>query len=277
MKQILINDNLVKEEEAKISVFDRGFRFGDGIFETILLRNGQLLDFSLHKKRLEQGLKDIKINFKLEKIESDCQRLIKENKLRDAFIKIYITRGESKSAYLPEKNIKPNYVILSSDYQKPKERRFNLVISNYQKPQIRSFNSNAKIMQGLNSTLAMMEANEKKYDNAILLDQNNNISEAASANIFFVSKENKIFSPKLESGLVNGVIRQKLILDPEIEIVEEDIEVSDLDNFSNIFITNVNLRIAQIDKIFDQQDQIIWQSQNEDSLIMQLRPVIDGD
>lgn len=230
MPYIIINNKILPKNKALINVGDRGFRFGDGVFETCLTVDGKIYNWEAHRNRLEEGLKAIKIeldfhltqvgvynpdltfasNSKKEmnprsglqtptcndndKLKESCLELIKKNKIKNGYLRIAISRGVGSVGYLPQENIQPTVVIETLPLNTKPKSPIKLCISNYQKPSIKSLPVNYKLMNGLNSTLAKLEAVEKNYFDAILLNEKNQICETSSANIFWI-KDDVLYTP----------------------------------------------------------------------------------
>ena len=133
MQKVYFKNNFIDESEAKISIADRSFRFGDGIFETLLVHKGKIFDYQSHHTRIINGLKDFFIEIDLSKLESLCEELIRVNKLNTAYIRIIISRGENgpgSIGYLP-KNSKPYLIIQSFETKLPEFKTLKLSLSSY--------------------------------------------------------------------------------------------------------------------------------------------------
>ncbi|MFT7087717.1 MAG: aminodeoxychorismate lyase [Rickettsiales bacterium] len=248
MDHIVINHQLIKNSEAAISVQDRGFRFGDGVFETCLINKGEIYNWQAHFLRLKAGLLAIKINFNDKNLLASCQELIKENRIKDGIIRIAISRGVGSIGYLPQKNIKPTLIIETSEKLAPPNQPIKLMASSYSKPSLKSLPVNFKLMNGINSTLVKMEAVENGCFDGIIFNEKNQICETSSANIFWI-KGDVLFTPNLDCGCLAGTIRQRIIeLSPiKIELVKA--KIADLMEADEVFLTNVAIGVLKIDEI----------------------------
>ncbi len=267
MKFSYIKDKFVLEQDAVISIKDRGFRFADSVFETIKIKNFLLLDFSLHLKRLKQGLKDYKIIFlEINNLEKLSLELIKRNKQKEGFLRITITRGEGSVGYKAKKNIIANLIIETENLRKISDSPFFLFLSSYQKISKKSLPTHNKLSQSMNSILSVMEAKENDCDDALLINQENNICETSCAN-FFAIKDNKIYTPPLTDSLVAGIVRQKLL--KKYFIIEKSISLNELKKYQLIFISNISLDIKEIKEI-KSNSGLIWQKNQQKNLAFML-------
>ena len=205
-----VKGEFVAAEQAMLSVSERGFRFGDGLFESILLKNSELRHLKRHLARLHTGLKALKIPAPEEDLSEIAMRLIQENEAKEGVLRISISRGIGSLGYLPTVNGAPTVVMELMPLREFPSHPVQLWLSSYTKPSIHSMPVTAKLSQGVNSTLARMEAEENQCDEALLLNDKGEICEASSANIFWrIGQE--IFTPVLECGLVAGIAREILL------------------------------------------------------------------
>ena len=258
MKYVFLNHKFIKAENAHISIHDRGFKFGDGVFETMRIKDYLVQDLELHLLRLQSGLEAIKITLDLTKIENYISLLIKKNQQKDGILRLIVTRGAGSIGYLPKKNIKPTLLIETTNLVKTKLDNIELIISSYKKPSLKALPVNFKLLQGLNSTLAKLAATEMGYADGVLTDEQNHILETSSANIFLI-KNGKIFTPAKELAILNGVIRSKII--NKFTVLEKKIKLKELKKYDLIFITNVAIEIVQVKNITNQKNnKSIWQA-----------------
>lgn len=245
---ILINNEMVPENQAFISVKDRGFRLGDGVFETIPVYEGVPYQWELHENRLKQGLMATRINFDVSGLKNICGKLLNQNKLANCILRIAITRGEGGKGYLPPENPCPNIVIETLPMAEKIINPVSLWLSSVRKIPPYSLPVHVKTMQGLNSTLARMEAMDNNCFESLMLGQDDYITECSSANIFWI-KGDMIFTPSLESGILPGITRDAIIRIAPYKINEGKFKVKDLENAEEVFITNSAWRIVKINEL----------------------------
>ena len=246
MKFCYINDKLILEDEASISIKERGFRFGDGVFETISIKNTRLVDFELHLERLKLALEEVLIIYDISALKEKAAQLISKNKQIEGFLRLSISRGIGSVGYRPCEDIKPLLIIETEDARKQDKKDLALLISKYKKTSTQSLPTGVKLMQGLNSTLAFLEAKNAGYDDGLLLNEKNNICETSCANIFFI-KNDKIYTPPVADSLVAGIIRKKII--ENFTVIEKSINVKKIRAFDGAFISNTALTIKKIKTI----------------------------
>lgn len=242
-----INYNIKKEEEASISINERGFLFGDGVFETCLIENGVIYNFLSHLKRLKSGLESIKIDFELDNILENCQKLIAKNSTKSGLIRIYISRGQGSTGYLPTSN-KPLIIIQIKNLPQEPNFPIELCLSKNIKISPKSLPINYKLAQGLNSTLAKIEAQENGCFDAILLNEEQKICETSSANIFWI-KDDILFTPHKDCGILLGTIRQKILKLSPIPNKEISANFDEILKADEVFISNVSYKILPVERI----------------------------
>lgn len=234
----IVNDQLVPAAEAVVSVHDRGFRFGDGVFETIAVPNGVPYQFEWHIGRLERGLNAIKINYNSAGLRDHARQLLKKNAVQDGILRIQITRGIGSKGYLPDPGHAQAGATLVMETAPlpplPKEP-ITLWQSSYAKISPRALPVYTKLCQGLNSTLARMEAAEHNCAEALLLNERGQICETGSGNIFWY-KGGTLYTPALSCGLLEGSTRSALMRLASVREVEAGIEV--LKDAEAVFMTN---------------------------------------
>lgn len=242
-KYTLINKNFTLD--GKISVKERGFRFGDGVFESCKIFSGRIYDFAAHKRRLELGIAALAIDFDTSDLEEKCLELIAKNEITQGVLRISVSRGQGSMGYLPAPDIETLLVV-----ETLQPRRFSgaarLCLSeNYlwKKP---AFLQKCKTNQGLNYVLTKIEAKKRGFYDAILLNEEAFIAETSSSNIFWV-KDEEIFTPALESGALPGCVRQKII--DNFAVKEVLVNFSELENAQEVFLTNSNLLTLSISEI----------------------------
>lgn len=245
MVYVVINGKTLPAENAFISVQDRGFRYGDGAFETIAVHGGKPSRLEWHINRLSQGLKAIHIRFDTAMLPDSCHRLLQANQVREGLLRIQVTRGIGGRGYLPEM-AEPTYVIETLPLPEIPKQPVSLWLSSYQRTP--SALSRYKLCQGLNSTLARMEAAEHNCFDALMLSEDGFISETSSANIFWV-KDHTLYTPSLDCGCVEGAMRAAIIEQPPYPLKEIKARIEVLQNADAVFITNVAWKALPVSEL----------------------------
>ena len=251
------NGNITDNTNSSIEITNRGFNFGDAVFETVKLSNGKLLFWEDHYFRLMASMRimrmEIPMNFTLEFFEDEINKLLALNSsLTSVRVKIIIYRKGS-GLYTPEQNdieyiisMKPLEI---SIYELNLETyTVDLYKDNYISPTILStVKTNNKALNVLGS----IYAKENGYDNCLLLNTNKNVIEALNSNLFIV-KDNKVKTPPISDGCLKGVMRKQIIeilkAIPEYEIIESSISPFELQKADEMFLTNVITGIQPVTK-----------------------------
>ncbi len=245
---IFINDRIVSPHEATVSVADRGLRFGDGVFETIRVHNRIPYQWELHLTRLEQGLNALKIEYNNQRLLNNTLSIIEKNDVNEGTLRMMITRGEGSIGYLPTQDCIPTVIIEAWSKNFSNISSGNLWLSSYTKVAGSALPKHIKLMQGINSTLAKMEAREQFCDEALLLDDRGIICEAASGNIFWV-KNNILYTPSLECPMVSGTMRSAILRLSPLVVKEGCFSIDTLKEADELFLTNASWPILPIRKL----------------------------
>lgn len=241
-KYILKNNNLIKDKEALISINERGFLYGDGLFETCHIFNQRIINFNNHIQRIKIGLDTLKIKTDLDNLEKNCYRLIKKNQIKNGLLRISISRGIGSIGYLPKNNCKPLTIIQTSKITQTPSKII-LGISSIKAPSIPFKSTNS-----IPYILAKIEAKQRNLFDVIMLDEKNNICETSSANIFWI-KNKKIFTPSDECNIIKGCVRSHLLNLKQLKINQVKTKISHLENADAILITNSRFLIKSVDEL----------------------------
>lgn len=246
-KFVLINQKFVEEKSAAISINDRAFLFGDGIFESCKIFNGKIYDFKAHERRLKEGLKVLKITADISDLENDALRLIAKNQINNGILKIEISRGSGGFGYAPDKASKPLILIKTFARELP-SGKISLMVSKVRKAAKNSLPVHCKTKNSLPSILAKIEANENGFFDAVMLSQKNFISETSAANIFWI-KQGQVFTPSKDCDILPGCVREKILKISSLKIFEVRKKISELQDADEIFLTNSSFLVLPVDEI----------------------------
>jgi branched-chain amino acid aminotransferase len=251
--KIFLNQKIVDEKEAFISVKDRGYLFGEGAFETLRSFDGKIPFLDKHLNRLEWSTTFIGIPFPHpETIRKAIRDLLEANRLKDARIKIVLTGcGEH---FTPTPSAEENTVNLMIMAEKLAESKndegceltvLRSVINDA--PPI----SNIKSVSWITKLIAIREITEKSCDDGILLNHLGQVTETTRANIFWVRNEN-LYTPPISCGLLGGITRQIIIdvaKDNGIIVKEQTIHPDELKSVQEVFLTNSVVGIEPVIQI----------------------------
>jgi len=255
-----INGEFYPADKAKISVRDRGFRVGDGCFETILIHAGIPYQLALHMERLTKSLKYLKIKAGTKTFPKIIKKTITKNKIREGFLRIAVTRGQSGFGY-SAKNIGNPTIIIETEKSAPKKiKPAKLWLSSYIKQPLPG-----KIISNINSVLARIEAEENGCVDSLMLDNEKKICETSAANIFWFIG-NKLYTPK--SGMLEGTIRSAIIRLSPFSIIRGNFTMDDIKKADAVFITNVAWKILPVVEL--QPLGLQWKESEKIKILYQL-------
>ena len=240
----ICNNKFYKEGGLVISPSNRSFRYGDGLFETMKVIEGQIILKQFHFERLFAGMKTLKfeapVNFDEIFLEKEIKKICDKNHhTKCARVRLTVFRGDG--GLYDAKNNLPNYVIETWTIENKQELNTNgLVIDIYEeaKKSCDKF-SNIKSNNFLPYAMAALHAKENKLNDCILLNTHNRICDATIANIFII-KNKKIYTPPLSEGCIAGVVRRWMLenLNLLFKIEETPITKQDVLDADEIFLTN---------------------------------------
>ncbi|HIQ51149.1 MAG TPA: branched-chain amino acid transaminase [Nautiliaceae bacterium] len=261
---VWFNGELLNEEEIKISIFTHALHYGTSVFEGIRAYKTRfgtaIFRLKEHIDRFFYSMQQLRMKsvFSKESIIKACIEVVRENGLEECYIRPLAFYGEGGLGLNPLKN-KVNIAILAFPFNYLR-KEIKVKTSSFKRLSNLSFNVNAKIGgHYINSVNAHLEAVEFGFDEALLLDENNYITEGSGENIFFV-KNKKIYTPSL-GRILAGITRDsviKILKDNGYEIIEKNIHYSEIEYFDEAFFTGTAIevaRISQIDnKVFEERE-----------------------
>ena len=214
---------------------DEGYSFGLGLFETILLYKGKPVFLDKHLSRINKSIVDLGLN--IDKLEKDeVFQYLNNNKNTFEYEVLKMVLSEKNRLFL-----KKEYTYIEKDYQ----RAFSLNISEVRRNESSIFTFHKTLNYGDN-ILEKRKSKKLGYDEPIFLNSKNQITEGATSNIFMVV-EDKIYTPKLSCGLLNGIVRQYII--SNYDIIESEIDLEFLNNADEIFLTNSLFGIMPVNNL----------------------------
>ena len=188
---VYINGEYVPKSRASVSVYDHGFLYGDGVFEGIRAYNGVVFKLKEHIDRLYDSAKAIMLEIPLSKEEmiNAVLETLRKNGLRDAYIRLLVTRGVGDLGLDPRKCRKPNVIIIAEPMlplygKESKMKGISVIISSVRRDRVDATTHQIKSMNYLNSILAKLEAIAAGADDAVMLDERGFVSETTATNIF---------------------------------------------------------------------------------------------
>lgn len=259
IKYVFISGKLVIENKAKVSVRDRGFLYGDGLFETLRNYGGYIFMLDAHLERLFFSLRVLKYNLPFDKeyIKDALRKTIDKNNLgkRDAYIKIIVTRGIHSGELHFGGGYKPNLVIIADSLTPYPEVDYtegiNITTSSIRRPAMGSSLYCHKLLNYFENIFAKNEAHYNEAQEAVFLTRDHLVLEGASSNIFFV-KGNIVYTPPLTQNILPGITRGVVIRicrENGIKVKQKKVHYHDIINADEIFKTSSIAGIVPVKKI----------------------------
>ena len=246
---VFLNGKWVPEEKAVVSVFDRAFLYGDGLFETVRVFNGRLFCWDQHMERLQQGAKFLRIRlpFRPAQLLAFAEKLVARNRQPDSLLRLTLSRGVGAPGYTPMDAKQP--VLVMSPRPAPKMERhyqWKLAVSSFRLPAgdaLASFKTCNKLAQ----VLARAEADEAGADEALLLNTDGFVVEGASSNFFWIQR-GRVYTPPLAAGILPGVTRAvvfSIASRLKIPVREKRIRPKELAHADGVFLSLSSFGIVE--------------------------------
>jgi branched-chain amino acid aminotransferase len=255
--KIYIDGKYYDERNARISVFDHGLLYGDGIFEGIRAYNGRVFKLKEHIDRLFCSAKSILLNLPM--AQADIMAAIVEtcrrNKVRDGYIRLVVTRGPGTLGLNPNRCKNPSVIIIADKIQLYPHELYQQGMEIVTVPTTRNLHSALnpaiKSLNYLNNILAKIEANNAGCEEAIMLNAQGFVAECTGDNIFIV-KEGQLLTPPLAAGALYGITR-RVVMDlgaqAGLKVSESDLTRYDLFNADECFLTGTAAELMPVIKI----------------------------
>jgi branched-chain amino acid aminotransferase group I len=250
---IYLNGRLTPRSEAKLSLFDHGFLYGYGLFETMRAYRGHIFRLDHHIARLRSSAQSLGLTNKLAAfdLEAACTKTLEANKLKDARMRLTVSAGEGDMTPDPSAYSSPTVLITAQNLVPlapvKYESGFTAALSsprrNSQSPL-----SRLKSTCYMENILARMAARAAGCDEAILLNEQGYLAEGSTTNIFLVSK-GELITPSLESGVLPGITREAVLeiaQSSNIQTQARQVELKELVEAEEAFITNSILELVPL-------------------------------
>jgi len=254
---VYIDGRYVSKEEAKVSVFDHGFLYGDGVFEGIRAYQGRVFRLSEHLRRLYDSAKAItlKIPLEEEELKEKVLETLRRNNLKDAYIRLIVSRGEGDLGLDPEKCPQACVIIITDKIkiypEEFYEKGLSVITASTRRNIPVALDPHIKSLNYLNNILAKIEANLGNVPEAIMLNKDGYVAECTGDNIFMV-KEETLFTPPMWVGVLKGITRNvviELASKENILVKEEAFSIVSLYTADECFLTGTAAEIIPVTKV----------------------------
>ncbi|MBN2733554.1 MAG: branched-chain-amino-acid transaminase [Methanomicrobiaceae archaeon] len=250
---IYLDGKYLPKEEAKVSVFDHGLLYGDGVFEGIRAYNGRVFRLKEHLDRLYDSAKTIDLNIGMSKSEMEevVLETLRQNELKDAYIRLVVTRGVGDLGLDPRKCTKPTIFVIATGwgamYGDLYEKGLRAITVSVRRNPADALPPNVKSLNYLNNILAKIEANYKGGDEAIFFDTNGYLAEGSGDNIFIV-KNGMILTPHTLNNLrgITRLVLLEIAKELGITVKEQNLGYFDLYSADEVLVSGSAAEIAPV-------------------------------
>ena len=255
--KVYINGKFYSEKNSKISVFDHGLLYGDGVFEGIRAYHGRVFKLKEHIDRLFYSAKAILLNIPMSKqqLMDATVETCRKNNLNDGYVRLVVTRGAGTLGLNPNRCSNPQVIIIADTIQlypaSLYKKGMEIVTVATTRNHHNAVNPAIKSLNYLNNILAKIEANTAGYEEAIMLNSEGYVAECTGDNLFII-KDNQMFTPSLSSGALHGITRQTsidLVGELGVSTSEPNLTRYDLYNADECFLTGTGAEIVPVVKI----------------------------
>ncbi len=254
---IYLDGQMLPEADARVSVFDHGLLYGDGVFEGIRFYNGRIFRLEEHLRRLYDSAKSILLNIPMtpaEMAKATCQA-VRANALRDGYIRLVVTRGAGPMGLSPYKCTKPSVIIIAATISLyPEEAyRTGLTMATVatRRPSHDILSPQVKSLNYLNNVMAKVEAIQAGAEEGLMLNDVGLVAECTGDNLFIV-RDGVVSTPPLTSGALDGITRRvvfEIAADLGLPIRERDLSRHDVFTADECFLTGTAAEVIAAVKL----------------------------
>jgi len=248
-----VNGRYLLHKNASIHIEDRGYQFGDGVYEVVLVLNKKMIDFDGHFNRLKHSLNEISLEFTYSEttIKQIFKRLIRANLITNGLLYLQVTRGVAHRAHHFPTDVAPALVVTA------KPTSITLHIDGRKAittPDQRWDRRDIKTIQLLPNCIAKQEAVEQDAFEAIMVLKDGTITEGASSNLWMIDSENQLVTRKASSAILNGITKLRLTEIAgmhQYKVVERSFTVEEAINAKELFVTSATAIVTPIIQLDD--------------------------
>ncbi len=243
-----INGRFAQAHRAAVPLADRGFRFGDGLFETIRVEGRVPYQWARHMERLAQGMHAIGLVAEIP-WEKMARKTMEKNAMSDGFLRLAVSRGVGSRGYLPFPADMPvTYAIEALPALPAPEKPYRMWLTSWAKIPANCLPGKFKLAQGMNSILALQDATAQGCNEALQLTTDGIVSEAASANIFWL-KDGALHTPSLDTNCLGGITRESILRLSHLPVRVVNAGLAVLEGAEALFLTNARLGVHLVSSV----------------------------
>lgn len=259
MKKIYLNTRLVPASQARVSVLDRGFLYGDGVYETVRVYAGRIFRAENHWKRLDGSLRGLRLSipWSHSALTAICQKTIRGNGLQDCLVRVTISRGMGKIGYDPSNCGRPTLTVLASEIRPDLNQLWKngvkIAIPSVRRNSLKSLSPALKHTNCLNGILAKIESLKSGAFEGVFLNLDGFLAEGTISNVFLI-KKGVLWTPSLDCGILDGVTRAAVIETAKkagYKVQETRLRPSELFAADEAFLTSTTMETMPIVKAGD--------------------------
>lgn len=255
---VFFQDSIVPEVEARVSVYDHGFLYGDGVYETMRAYGGVVFMRERHIERLERSASLIRLALPpADFIRHAITEALSANRLADAYIRVTVSRGKGPVGLDPGLCRESTFVVMAHAFREYPaeyyEKGVRLIIARTRRNSVHAIDPKIKSLNFLNNILAKIEAGEAGAYEALMLSPEGYIAEGTISNIFFVSS-GALCTPSADTGILDGITREIVLgiaREQGIPVREEKLLPEDLFAASEVFFTNTTSEVMPVSQVGD--------------------------
>ncbi len=248
---VYLNGKFVPEAEAKVSVFDRGFLYGDGLFESIPIREGKAFRWDSHMKRFAEGMAQLGLHLpcSVDVLRENACALLAKNGVKNCLLRITLSRGVGLRGYSPMGAEKPTLVMSVHEFAHTigEETGYRLITASIRIPKMDSLNrfkNSNKLLQ----IIARSEADAQGADDALMLNSEGHVGETSAGNIFWI-EGNQVFTPPVCAGILPGITREvvlEICKATKLQVVEKQSPPAALLKCDGLFVTQSSRGVVEV-------------------------------
>jgi len=255
---VYLDGKFYPKAEAKVSVYDHGLLYGDGVFEGIRAYDNIVFKLKEHIERLYTSARSIMLQIPItqKQMTDAVLNTLKKNKLKDAYIRLVVTRGKGDLGLDPRKCKKATVIVITEPVitlhsKEKKEKGITAMITWVKRDPVDATSHEVKSLNYLNSVLAKIESNTAGVDEAICLDKTGFVCEGVAENVFIV-KDGKVITPPTSTGALRGITRN-VVMDLAkklgYQVIETNVTPNDLFTADEVFLTGTAAEITPVREV----------------------------
>ncbi|MGF1659333.1 MAG: D-amino-acid transaminase [Rubrimonas sp.] len=250
---VYVNGEFLPEEEARVSIFDRGFLFADAIYEVTPVLDGRLLENEGHMARLERSLRELAMPapMPVSEIAALMEELVRRNDLREGSVYLQVTRGAADRDFLYPEGATPTLVMFTQARDVRETRASRVGLRVVSAPDLRWGRRDIKTVQLLAASMAKQAAHDAGADDAWLV-QDGFVTEGSSNNAYIVTRDGTIVTRQLSNDILHGVTRAsvlKLASEAQLRVEERPFTIAEAQDAAEAFMTSASAFVTPVVEI----------------------------